>query len=225
MVMNRRLTIDTGRIAVAGDNAEPGPAAGPDREPRRARDSRPARERILDTAAGLFYRDGYGAVGVDTIIEQAGVAKMTLYRNFASKDELIVAYLERANERFWDWFDGALAAAPDDPQEKLVGLFDAVAKFSASPACLGCTFQAAAGEFPSPDHPGHRVARAHKEEVLRRLRELAADAGAREPEQLAQQLMLVMDGAWAAARMFGTAGGPASAAPAAARALLDAELA
>jgi AcrR family transcriptional regulator len=180
--------------------------------------------RILDTAARLFYRDGYGAIGVDTIIEQAGVAKMTLYRNFASKDELIVAYLEQANERFWDWFDDALADAPDDPREKLVGLFDAVAKLSASPACLGCPFQAAAGEFPSPHHPGHRVARAHKNEVLKRLRELAGDAGAPDPDSLAQQLMLVMDGAWAAARMFGTAGGPAPAAPAAARALLEADL-
>jgi AcrR family transcriptional regulator len=222
--MNRRLTIEPRRVAAAGSDKEPGPAAKLGREPRSARDPRPARERILDTAAELFYRDGYGAVGVDTIIEQAGVAKMTLYRNFASKDELIVAYLERANERFWDWFDDALASPPDDPRQKLVGLFDAVAKLSGSPACLGCTFQVAAAEFPSPDHPGHRVARAHKDEVIRRLRELAMDAGARDPERLAQQLMLVMDGAWAAARMFGTAGGPAPAAPAAARALLETEL-
>jgi AcrR family transcriptional regulator len=224
MVMKRRLTMEPGRVAAGGGDTQRGLAAGPAREPGSARDSRPARERILDTAAELFYRDGYGAVGVDTIIEHAGVAKMTLYRNFASKDELIVAYLERANERFWDWFDGALADAPEDPREKLVGLFDAVAKFSASPACLGCTFQATAGEFPSPDHPGHRFARAHKNEVLRRLRELAAEARARDPERLAQQLMLVMDGAWAAARMFGIAGGPAPAAATAARALLEAEL-
>lgn len=213
-----------GRVAAGRGDTEPGAAAAPDREPRSARDSRPGRERILDTASELFYRDGYGAVGVDTIIEQAGVAKMTLYRNFASKDELIVAYLEQANDRFWDWFDGALASAPDDPRERLVGLFDAVAKLSASPACLGCTFQAAAGEFPALEHPGHRVARSHKDELLRRLRELAVDTGARDPGRLAEQLMLVMDGAWAAARMFRTAGGPASAAPVAARALLAAEL-
>jgi AcrR family transcriptional regulator len=222
--MNRKLTIKPRRVAPGAGDTEPGPATRPDREPRSARRP-PARERILDTAAALFYRDGYAAVGVDTIIEQAGVAKMTLYRNFASKDELIVAYLERANTRFWGLFDDALAAAPDDPREKLVGLFDAVAKFAASPACLGCPFQAAAGEFPLPAHPGHRVARDHKNEVIRRLRQLAADAGARDPERLAQQLMLVMDGAWAAARMFGSAGGPALAAPSAARALLEAELA
>ena len=214
----------SGRVAADPGGTEPGNAAGPGRQPRSARDSRPARERILDTAAELFYRDGYGAVGVDTIIEQAGVAKMTLYRNFASKDELIVAYLQRADERFWTWFDGTLAAAPDEPREKLVGLFDAVAKFSASPACLGCTFQAAAAEFPALEHPGHRVARAHKDEVLRRLRELAVDAGAQDPERLAEQLMLVMDGAWAAARMFRSARGPASAAPVAARALLESQL-
>ena len=182
----------------------------------------PPRERILDTAAELFYRDGYGAVGVDTIIAQAGVAKTTLYRHFASKDELIVAYLERANERFWAWFEHAIAGQ-QDPRAQLAALFDAVAELAASPACLGCTFQGAASEFPSQEHPGHQAARAHKQAVLDRLCELAARAGARDPGELARELLLVMDGAFAAARMFGRRS-PAAAAPAAATALLDAHL-
>ena len=184
--------------------------------------STPARERILQTATELFYRDGYGAVGVDTIIAEAEVAKTTLYRHFASKDELIVAYLERANQRFWEWFDQAIAAHTD-PRAQLTALFDAVAKLAASPACLGCTFQGAASEFPSQDHPGHRTALEHKQAVLKRLRDLARDAGATEPQRLARELLLVMDGAWAAARMFGRRS-PATAAPAAATALLDAHL-
>jgi len=187
-----------------------------------ASDTTPARERILQTAAELFYRDGYGAVGVDTVIAQAGVAKTTLYRHFPSKDELIVAYLKRANERFWAWFEEAIAGH-EDPRAQLGALFDAVAKLAASPQCLGCTFQGAASEFPSHDHPGHRAARAHKQAVLERLRELAARAGAHDPEQLARELLLVMDGAFAAARMFGRRS-PASVAPAAAAALLDAHL-
>ncbi|HET9521304.1 MAG TPA: TetR/AcrR family transcriptional regulator [Candidatus Limnocylindrales bacterium] len=163
---------------------------------------RSARDRILDTASELFYRDGYHAVGIDTIIARSGVAKMTLYRHFPSKDELIAAYLERANAEFWDWLDGEIAAV-DDPRAKLVAAFEATAKLATSPKCLGCTFQAAASEFPELEHPGHEVALAHKRRVLDRLCELARDAGLHDPNGLAAQLLLLMDGAWVAARMFG----------------------
>lgn len=79
------------------------------------------RERILATATELFRREGYRAVGIDRIIDLAGVAKTSLYRHFASKDDLIAAYLERENEGFWSWFDDAIAAAYS-PREKLVAL-------------------------------------------------------------------------------------------------------
>ena len=173
-----------------------------------------ARERILEAAGRLFLRDGFRAVGVDTIIAEAGVAKMTLYAHFPSKDDLIVAYLERANEQFWEWLDGA-SAGVDDPRARLVAMFDAVAKLANSPQCLGCTFQGTAAEFPDPEHPAHRVALAHKRSVLARLRTLAEDAGLRAPETLAEQLLLLMDGAWVAARMFGPDNHGAQAAPAA----------
>jgi AcrR family transcriptional regulator len=181
-----------------------------------------ARERILETATELFLREGYRAVGIDRIIELAGVAKTSLYRTFGSKDELIVAYLERADEDFWRWFEEAIADV-ESPPAKLVALFEATEKLATSPACLGCTFQVAAAEFPEPDHPAHRVARAHKLEVLRRLRELAEEAGADDPAGLAEQLLLLMDGAWAAARMLGPRNQAASTG-AAARTLLDAHL-
>lgn len=83
------------------------------------------RKRILEAAGRLFLRNGYRAVGVDTIVAEAGVAKMTLYAHFPSKDDLIVAYLERANEQFWAWLEGAAAGA-EDPRAKLVAMFDAV---------------------------------------------------------------------------------------------------
>jgi AcrR family transcriptional regulator len=181
-----------------------------------------ARERILATATELFLREGYRAVGIDRIIELAGVAKTSLYRNFRSKDELIVAYLERADEDFWLWFEQAIAGA-GSPRAGLVALFEATGKLATSPQCLGCTFQVAAAEFPEPDHPAHRVARAHKLEVLRRLRELAEEAGADDPAGLAEQLMLLMDGAWAAARMLGPRNQAASTG-AAARTLLESQL-
>jgi AcrR family transcriptional regulator len=166
------------------------------------RTERSARDRILDTATELFYRDGYHAVGIDTIVEQSGVAKMTLYRHYPSKDELIAAYLERSNEAFWAWLEPEIAAV-DDPTAKLIRAFEATAELATSPRCLGCTFQAAASEFPEAAHPGHRVAMDHKRRVLARLTELGHAAGLRDPGGLADQLLLLMDGAWVAARMFG----------------------
>jgi AcrR family transcriptional regulator len=165
---------------------------------------RSARDRILDTVSDLFYRDGYRAVGIDTIVAESGVAKMTLYRHFASKDDLIVAYLERANAEYWAWLERAMAEV-DDPKAKLLAAFEATAKLATSPRCLGCTFQGAASEFPERDHPGHRVALAHKKSVLERLAGLARAAGLRDPDALAARLLLLMDGAWVAARMFGPA--------------------
>jgi AcrR family transcriptional regulator len=162
----------------------------------------PARERILETAGRLFYRDGFHAVGIDTVIAEAGVAKMTLYRHFPSKDDLIAAYLERSDREVMDWLEAEIADV-DDPRAKLVAAFDAITKLATSPRCLGCTFQGAASEFPDPDHPGHRVALAHKRAVLERFGGLAREAGLYDPDGLAAQLLLLMDGAWVAARMFG----------------------
>ncbi len=159
-----------------------------------------ARERILDTASRLFYRHGFVSVGVDTITAEAGVAKMSLYRHFPSKDELIVAYLERSNEQFWGWFEGALGEG--SPRQQLVRLFENLARFATSPACFGCMFQLAAADFPDPEHPANRAALAHKRAVIERLRDLAARAGAFDPDGLAAQLLLVMDGAFVASRMF-----------------------
>ena len=161
-----------------------------------------ARERILETATALFYRDGYRAVGIDTIVAESGVAKMTLYRHFPSKDDLIAAYLERSEATFWEWFEGELRAV-DDPKARLIAAFEAVATLATSERCLGCSFQAVAAEFREPDHPGHTVALAHKRRVLERLGGLASEARLRDPDGLAAQLLLLMDGAWVAARMFG----------------------
>ena len=182
-----------------------------------------ARERILETAERLFYRDGYHAVGVDTIVAESGVAKMTLYRHFPSKDHLIAAYLERTNEQLLTWVE-KLIAPHEDPRAALEAVFDGVAKLASSPECLGCAFVGAAGEFPEPDHPGHRVAAEPKRAVVARLRELAERAGARDPNGLAEELLLIMDGAWSAARVFGP-GSHGRRAAAAAKAVISSRLA
>ncbi|MDA0243378.1 MAG: TetR/AcrR family transcriptional regulator [Chloroflexi bacterium] len=175
----------------------------------------PARERILETAASLFYREGFRAVGIDTIIAESGVAKMTLYRHYPSKDDLIVAYLERAHTKFWQAIQQAIAPYAGQPVRQLEAIFEWVAHIAISPTCLGCTFMGAANEFPELTHQGHQVGLAHKRAVLNLLAELAAEAGARQPTVLAAQLLLLMDGAWNAARMFGPGNHGAEAASAA----------
>lgn len=182
-----------------------------------------ARQQILDTAADLFIREGYRAVGIDTIIERSGVAKMTLYRHFPSKNALIVAYLERANTQFWAWFEQATSQYPDSPREQLVAVFEALEKQVTNPLCYGCPFLHVATEFPEEGHPGHQVAQQHKQAVHARFRDLAAQAGASLPEVLADQLLLLMDGAYLQARMFGPTN-PATHVAQAAVMILDAHL-
>lgn len=162
--------------------------------------ARSARARILDTASDLFYRQGIRAVGIDTIVEQSGVAKMSLYRHFASKDELIVAYLEERNEAYWAWFDRAVARHPGAPRLQLLSLFESLRRQTVHPHYRGCPFLNVTIEFPAPDHPGHRIAIAHKRAVRDRLTALAREAGAHDPDRLAAHLQMLMDGARLAAQ-------------------------
>ena len=160
-----------------------------------------ARDRLLDTAGRLFYERGFLGVGVDEIVAASGVAKMTLYRHFPSKDDLVVAYLRRADDEFSAWFDRALATERD-PRAKIIAVFTALGVLAQSAQCLGCSFQMSASEYPDPRHPAHKVAVAHKTEARRQFATLARQARLRDPEGLADQLLLLMDGAWVAARMF-----------------------
>jgi AcrR family transcriptional regulator len=164
-------------------------------------DSSSPRDRLLDTAGRLFQRYGFQAVGIDRILAESGVAKMTMYRHFASKDEMIAAYLERADAQFWAWANAATSAART-PEGKLLALFDAVGRLASSPECLGCVFQAAATAFPELEHPGRKIATRHKLAVRAYLADLAQQAKLRDPQSLAVQLALLIDGAWITARHF-----------------------
>jgi AcrR family transcriptional regulator len=172
-------------------------------EPR-SQEPRP-RERILETATRLFYRQGFRAVGIDTIIKESGVAKMSLYKHFPSKDDLITAYLEQVNTGFFNWVE-SITAGIKTPRKKLEAIFENIGARAASVACLGCPFGAAAVEFPELDHPAHAVALQHKTRVLEYFQDLSTQAKSRDPRALAESLMLVMDGAWNTARMFGPTG-------------------
>lgn len=181
------------------------------------------RQKILDVAGNLFFRQGYRAVGVDTIVKETGMAKMTLYRHFASKDDLIVAYLEQVDRVMQEWLDQATEPHGGIPREELVAIFEALQKLVQSPQCYGCAFMITSAEFPELESPGHKVALAHKQSVRARFEHLARQAGARRPDRLADQLLLLMDGAFAAVRMFGIENPGVNVAEAA-RMLIDAHL-
>ena len=160
-----------------------------------------ARQRILETARELFYTEGIHAVGIDTIIQQSGVAKATLYHHFASKEALIEAYLQDRDQIFWKWFEGAIA----DKQEakgKLLAFFDALVAKVSVPDYRGCGFLNCAAEFPRANQPGHYLPRATKHELRRRLLQLCQQLAIVRPEVLADQLLLLAEGGFASAPLF-----------------------
>jgi AcrR family transcriptional regulator len=182
-----------------------------------------ARDRVLEAAGELFYRQGIRSVGVDEIVARADVAKMSLYRSFASKDELAATYLEANDARYWVWWDGIVARHPGDPRAQMRALFRGLVRRTTSADWRGCPFTNAATEFPEPDHPARQVAERNKRELRRRFLDLAAALGAKRPAQLADQLVLLFEGAYSSAQTFGPSG-PAGAVAEAADALLAAQL-
>jgi len=182
-----------------------------------------ARDRILAAAAELFYREGIRAVGIDAVIEKAGVAKMSLYRAFPSKDDLVAAFLEQRNQRYWVWWDQVMARSPGDPRRQLRDLFTALAKRATSPDYRGCAFVNTAVEFPDHTHPGRAVAEANKRELRHRLNDLTHGLGIATAPLLADQLLLLMEGAYSAGNTLGP-DGPSAAVAAAAEAIIDSHL-
>ncbi|GHO51351.1 TetR/AcrR family transcriptional regulator [Ktedonospora formicarum] len=185
--------------------------------------SHSARQRILATATDLFSREGYRAVGTDTIIERAGIAKMTLYRHFSSKNELINAFIEETIQQFWVWFERAISEHPDSPRAQLVAIFETLASIVADPDFHGCSCLQAAVEFPELEHPSHQLALQFKQRVHTRFREIGTQAGAQQPDLLADQLLLLMNGALMQGRMR-VASFSAQAVVQAARALIEAQV-
>jgi AcrR family transcriptional regulator len=187
-------------------------------------DNKPVRERVLDTAAEMFYREGVRAIGVDAIIARSGVAKMSLYRHFPSKAALVAAWLEDRNRAFWQRWEDAEATFPGDPQAQLEAILDLVAARVSHPRWRGCPFLNTSTEFPEPGHPAQAVILAHKRAVYDRLRVLAEAARARDPALLAQHLQLLIDGAYAIGQSLGPSG-PANTVATAGRALIAAQIA
>jgi len=160
---------------------------------------------LLATAQRLFYRDGYRIVGIDTLLAEAGVAKMTLYNHFSSKDDLIVAVVEKLDADVRSSLLAAVDAAGSSPTRRLLAVFDWLAVWFKSDDFKGCGFIRALSEFPDPAHPVHQAAWRHKQAVNEMLRQLVTDAGAKHPAELANALSLLIDGAILAAHATGSA--------------------
>jgi AcrR family transcriptional regulator len=184
--------------------------------------TQPARERILDTAFRLFYAHGPRGVGVDTVIAESGVAKATLYKHFPRKDDLVLAYLEKVDQVWLGQLRTAARAAGDRPADQLVGMFDALATACRRDGYHGCAFINTAAEFPSGSDVHTRTVE-HKTVVRAWVSDLARRAGAADPDLLARQLTLLLDGGLSAG-VLDADPAAASAAKAAARILVDAQV-
>lgn len=183
---------------------------------------RSPRERLLDAANDLFYAEGVQTVGIDRIIENAGVAKASLYATYGSKEELVRAYLESRHTGTLDQLRQAVGAR-QDPKARLLAVFDAQARIFAEPDFRGCAFVTASAEAP---HGGliEKAADDYRTDIRELFTELAEQAGAADPDLLARQLQLLYDGGGLGARMDRSPS-VATVSRTAAEALIDAALA
>jgi AcrR family transcriptional regulator len=162
------------------------------------------RQRLIDAAVARFYRDGFRNVGIDQILSDVGISKTAFYKHFESKDDLMLAVLEHKNQ----WLQkllretcaGGGVRAPADP---LRALFDVVQQFTEADDFQGCFFVNVAMEFPLPHEPAHRAAAEHKRAIEAVVREIAEQAGAADPHALAQDLCLIMEGAYVTRQVTG----------------------
>lgn len=179
------------------------------------------RDRIMRTASDLFYRYGIHAVGVDSIASEAGTNKMSFYRNFVSKDELVAEYLRNAERKGLLWWDETVAAHAGNPRLQVESLFDVLVQNNCEKDSRGCALANAAVEITEPDHPARPVIEKYKADMRQRFRQLARDMEVREPNALGDSLMLLWEGAYLTRVTMG-ADGPVQGAAKAARALIAA---
>lgn len=168
------------------------------------------REHVLRVARDLFYWEGIRATGVDRVAAAAGVAPTTLYRLFASKDDLVAAYVDREGRLYREWFAAALDAGGADPRARILALFDALSMQVQPENCRGCPFQMALAELPPPELAAHQGAVETKAWVRARLgevtAELARSARAGDADQLADELAVILEGVYASVASLGAEG-------------------
>jgi AcrR family transcriptional regulator len=161
------------------------------------------RDIIVSEALKLFYQDGFNATGIERIIREAGVSKKTLYNHFKSKNELVLATLRQRDELFRNRLMRETERLGSTPQQRLLSIFDVHHQWFQERGFSGCMFINAAAEFSCHDNPNHMVSAQHKRLVRDYIRTLAEQAGAQDPQKLAQQLNLLLEGAIVDAHVSG----------------------
>lgn len=161
------------------------------------------KDQLVDTALRLFCRFGFRTTGVDTILAEAGIAKMTLYNNFGSKEGLILAALAKRDEEHIAWLTAETEARAAAPEDGLFALFDALDAWFAGDGFHGCPFLKASGEYDDHDDPVHSAALAHKGRLLALIRDLAEAAGAQDSARIAGTIYMLVEGATVVAQLTG----------------------
>jgi AcrR family transcriptional regulator len=157
-------------------------------------------QRVLDAAERLFYSRGVQAVGIDTVVAEAGVGLKTLYAHFGSKDRLVEAYLRRRNRRWLDRLQARVAQLPG--RDRVLAIFDALGDWFAEPDFSGCAFINVAGELHT-NPVARAIAREHTQALRALIRQIARDAAVTDPDTLADRLMLLVEGATVTAYVEG----------------------
>jgi len=153
------------------------------------------RDRILEVASKLFYQNGIRAVGIDTIIAQSDVAKMTFYKHFKSKELLVLEFLKRRDELWRAWFESTVYRLAPKTEDRPLAIFDALEERFSRKDFRGCAFINTMVEMADGDHIAHQAAAEHKLKVRKIIRSLLSEAGVKKPEELAKAFLLLIDGA------------------------------
>jgi AcrR family transcriptional regulator len=183
-----------------------------------------AHTQILDAAENLFYREGARNVGIDAVVKRAGLSKMSLYRQFESKEDLLQQYLARRDKKFWAYFDASIDKHPNAPRDQLRQIFADLALRTSAANYRGCPFVNVAAEYPDRSHAARCMVADNKARLLQRLTVLAQACGTHDASLLGKSLALLIEGAYAASQTYSHDSSVLSALPMAAELLIDAAL-
>ncbi|HYK38681.1 MAG TPA: TetR family transcriptional regulator [Candidatus Eremiobacteraceae bacterium] len=161
------------------------------------------RDYLLSVAQRLFCTRGFHAVSVDTIIAEAGVARMTVYKNFASKDDLMLETLRREDKEFRQWLVSTVEKRALRPADRIAAMFDGLHERFSATGYYGCPFIRVSVEFPDASHPVHKMAREHKEMIRSYIRGLVSQLSVANPVQVSEQIYLLFEGALTASQLNG----------------------
>lgn len=181
------------------------------------------RDQLVEKALQVFYRDGFHATGMDKLVVETGVSKTSMYKHFRTKEDLILAALKLRDESFRADFLARVSELADTPIGQILASFDALGEWFSEKDYRGCMFIKAGAEYQDRNHPIHKQSAEHKQIMLDHFTDLARKAGARDPEQLACQIVLLQEGAIVMA-VFLKSCNPARDAKAAAQVLLESAL-